>query len=224
MPPFETVPPNVSLFGVSHCSFPFRHRSGFTSKTLPHVHQPYVVKVSPTPRHVLRRAATRDLAIPCISYRCCASRSDSTPLNRPPVTNKPAPHLGQPYVVKPGFLPRSETFRYAQCRIATHSLSVYEQDRPSSRAALRGEAWAITGHRLSMCRSAAKRDATYSLVEPCSVPFRHRSGFTSKTLTHHQQPYVVKLVPNSALLCASALCCAPHFYAACCVAIALDLR
>ena len=45
----------------------FRHRSGFTSKTLPHVHQPYVVKVSPTPRHVLRRAATRDLAIPPFS-------------------------------------------------------------------------------------------------------------------------------------------------------------
>ena len=96
----------VQCVAIRHGFMP-RDRSGFTSKTLPHVHQPYVVKVSPTPRHVLRRAATRDLAIPCISYRCCASRSDSTPLNRPPVTNKPAPHLGQPYVVKPGFLPRS---------------------------------------------------------------------------------------------------------------------
>ena len=45
-----------------------------------------------------------------------------------------------------------------------------------------------------MCRSASKRVATYSRVIPCSVPFRHRSGFTTKTLTHHQQPYVVKLV------------------------------
>jgi hypothetical protein len=50
----------------------------------------------------------------------------ATLLNRPPVTNKPATHLGQPYVVKPGFLPRSLTFRYARCRIAAHSLSVYE--------------------------------------------------------------------------------------------------
>ena len=117
----------------------FRHRFGFTSKTLPHVHQPYVVKVSFNPRHVPRRAATRHLAILHISLRCCASRSDSPLSTRPPVTIKPAPHLGQPYVVKPGFLPRSETFRYARCRIATHSLSVYDKDRLSSWPALRGE-------------------------------------------------------------------------------------
>ena len=68
----------------------FLHRSGFTSKTLPYVHQPYVVKVSPTPRHVLRRAATRDLAIQCFSQPRCVFQCDLAPLNRPPVTNKPA--------------------------------------------------------------------------------------------------------------------------------------
>jgi hypothetical protein len=36
-----------------------------------------------------------------------ATKLTATHRNRPPVTNKPAPHLGQPYVVKPGFLPRS---------------------------------------------------------------------------------------------------------------------
>ena len=60
----------LSMFRYSECRIAlFRHRSGFTSKTLPHVHQPYVVKVSPTPRHVLRRAATRNLRISRFSNR-----------------------------------------------------------------------------------------------------------------------------------------------------------
>ena len=61
----------------------FRHRSGFTSKTLTHVHQPYVVKVSFNPRHVLRRAATRDLAIPCLSWPRRVFQRDLTHLNSP---------------------------------------------------------------------------------------------------------------------------------------------
>ena len=49
-------------------------------------------------------------------------------------------------------------------------------------------------YRFAMRLFSWQRLATYSLVKPCSVPFRDRSGFTSKTLTYHQQPYVVKLV------------------------------
>lgn len=70
--------------------------------------------------------APRIGAAQCPATKCPASYCPATQLHRSPVTNKPATHLGQPYVVKPGFLPRSLTFRYARCRIAAHSLSVYE--------------------------------------------------------------------------------------------------
>ena len=72
----------VQCVAIRHGFMP-RDRSGFTSKTLPHVHQPYVVKVSPTPRHVLRRAATRDLAIPCLSWPRRVFQRDLTHLNSP---------------------------------------------------------------------------------------------------------------------------------------------
>ena len=82
------------------------------------------------PCHVLRRAATRNLPISRFS-----NRRIFKPLNamscgllcrhRCRSTIKTVTHLGQPYVVKAGF-PYPAISRYASCRIATHSLSVYE--------------------------------------------------------------------------------------------------
>ena len=127
-----------------------------------------IVRRSRINRHLISGSPTWSSLGFFLAPKRSAMRGVVSQLIRCRSTTKTVSHPGQPYVVKAGSLP----LRLATCCLATR------------------------------CR-ASLLTVLHFPPAPCILQFRHaflrhRCRSTTKTVTHHQQPYVVKLVPNRA--------------------------